>query len=712
MMGGPSSAMPPMGWESMKGSAGRGSYEDRFEDRRSFPDLDYGSSAELAQRKRAYLTMQGRAEERSSMPDHIMESRYVHMAPSAAARDMDLRAQDSRNGLDDMGYGGSGGYGRRPTTTMAVDSVRRMEAGGSSSSKLRGGPMAPPPPPGRGGMDMSRGGGGGPLSAAVRNSLDMRGRAAGPAGAAGESRTFAHKSWLDEPSAKLMRKDVEVIEIDNRKEEEDRRRQAKLRALQEEDEWKRKEEATRRKLLELERKEQEIMEKERRLQEDIRRKEEERRMEEQRREEERRLIEIREREQELLRKEEKLKRMEMERRRNEEMLLMEDERARQERLRRDRMGGRGGGGDHGGYHPGMDGRVHQSWVSSGQAGYGGPSSYGPTPHLPMGGGGVSVNRFDMQPPMHHHQFQVGFVDPRSARPGPHFVDGRHRNIAAGRGGGGDVGSQINTSIRSGGVQKRVASQPGRSSSDSRSSAFNRLGPKMPVKARLGGSKSGNGDRAGEKGMSVTIGSGGRQVAKKVDVNSFTVIDEVGAVEKKKTARETEAETKERAEIKERERKLKERLLKQEEERKIKEGGAQQSALHTLDTVVIKRREKPANTKTSANGKTMIIKTPNNLVAKLAAKLKEMPMPGVVPAQKTDKEKTALKKKIKDKYKKEDLPEKILYLALENVAYDESRAILLITKMLKDDTKKGEEEVITLEDNDEDKLDFEADEPDN
>jgi hypothetical protein len=37
------------------------------------------------------------------------------------------------------------------------------------------------------------------------------------------------------------------------------------------------------------------------------------------------------------------------------------------------------------------------------------------------------------------------------------------------------------------------------------------------------------------------------------------------------------------------------------------------------------------------------------------------------------------------YKKESLPERILYMALENVAYDESRAILLITKMLKDDS---------------------------
>jgi hypothetical protein len=40
-------------------------------------------------------------------------------------------------------------------------------------------------------------------------------------------------------------------------------------------------------------------------------------------------------------------------------------------------------------------------------------------------------------------------------------------------------------------------------------------------------------------------------------------------------------------VQERERKLKERLLKEEEERKKKE--QPESALHTLDTVVIKRR---------------------------------------------------------------------------------------------------------------------------
>jgi hypothetical protein len=33
-------------------------------------------------------------------------------------------------------------------------------------------------------------------------------------------------------------------------------------------------------------------------------------------------------------------------------------------------------------------------------------------------------------------------------------------------------------------------------------------------------------RKGSKGMSITIGGGARQVAKKVDVNSYTTIDQV------------------------------------------------------------------------------------------------------------------------------------------------------------------------------------------
>ncbi len=275
---------------------------------------------------------------------------------------------------------------------------------------------------------------------------------------------------------KMARKDVEIIEVEKekgdwtRKDEEERRRQAKLRE-QEEAEWKRKEEATRRKLEDLERKEREILEKERRLQEDIRRKEEQRHMEEQRREEERRLIEIRQREEELIRKEEKLKRMEMERRRNEELLRMEDERAHMERMRREQMT-RSGGHQRPYPTPGlMEMRMHPSFVPGAAAGFhGGQRGHGPL----------------QLPPSHHQPQPYGrFADPRSGRPSG-IMDSR--GYGSGRGG--------SSFGRGGAVPNNTAvSVPGRGrSSSSRASAFNRLGPKMPVKARLGGSKPGAADR--------------------------------------------------------------------------------------------------------------------------------------------------------------------------------------------------------------------------
>jgi len=563
-------------------------------------------------------------------------------------------------------------------------------------------------------MDLGRGILSGGVSA---RSMDMRGtggslpppgRAVAPPGGSFSGSATAdrpYKSWSDEPRAKQMRKDVEIIEVDKkgdwtRKEEAERRRRAKQRE-QEEAEMRRNEEATLRKLQELERKEREIMEKERRLQEEIRRKEEQRRFEEQRREEERRLIEIRQREEELLRKEEKLKRMEMERRRTEELLRLEDERAHMDRLRREEMERARDFQQQGQYRQMMEAQaVHQSWVSAEAArggGYGAQQrGYGP-PLMNFGGPLLDT-------PMQNQMPYGGHVGNRSTGGRAVVSDRRTIRSTSHRGGGGRPEVSAAPS-------KKAEHAAGRGSGATsgkitkRSSAFNRLGPKMPVKARLGGNKPDAADRqssgTGEKGMSITIGGGARQVAKKVGVVDAS----------HKPIRETEAERKEREKIKERERKLRERLLKEEEERKKKE--VSDPTIQSLDTVVIKRREKTGAAK-ATNGKTMTIKTPNNLVAKLAAKLKEMPKPGVIPAEKSDKEKTALKKKIKDKYKKESLPERILYMALENVAYDESRAILLITKMLKDDTNtpKKVPEVVTVDDNDEDKLDFEADEPDN
>jgi len=179
------------------------------------------------------------------------------------------------------------------------------------------------------------------------------------------------------------------------------------------------------------------------------------------------------------------------------------------------------------------------------------------------------------------------------------------------------------------------------------------------------------------------------------------------------------------EIKERERQLKERLLREQANRNktegtngtsetnVKQNDAETSGEADLDKVVIKKRAQRLSNEKDDSNKSLTVRTPKNLVGKLAMKLKELPKPAVEPSVKTDKEKVALKKKIKDKYAKSDLPEKILYLALENVAYEEDRVILLLDKMTKDNTAQSSptaEEIVTLDDDDQ--LDYEAEEPEN
>ena len=72
---------------------------------------------------------------------------------------------------------------------------------------------------------------------------------------------------------------------------------------------------------------------------------------------------------------------------------------------------------------------------------------------------------------------------------------------------------------------------------------------------------------------------------------------------------------------------------------------------------------------------------------LLAAEKRTPLPKPPPI-KTDTEKDDLRKKMKDKYeKKYDIPERILFMALESVLYDEEQAVNLITTMIEDDIKR-------------------------
>merc|ERR1719317_552784 len=71
--------------------------------------------------------------------------------------------------------------------------------------------------------------------------------------------------------------------------------------------------------------------------------------------------------------------------------------------------------------------------------------------------------------------------------------------------------------------------------------------------------------------------------------------------------------------------------------------------------------------------------------RLAEKRTPLPKP---PPIKTEKEKEELRKKMKDKYEKRyDIPERILFMALESVLYDEEQANNLVTSMIEDDIKR-------------------------
>merc|ERR1719312_2392241 len=71
--------------------------------------------------------------------------------------------------------------------------------------------------------------------------------------------------------------------------------------------------------------------------------------------------------------------------------------------------------------------------------------------------------------------------------------------------------------------------------------------------------------------------------------------------------------------------------------------------------------------------------------RLAEKRTPLPKP---PPIKTDKEKDDLRRKMKDRYEKKfDIPERILFMALESVLFDEDQANNLIQSMIEDDLKR-------------------------
>jgi len=184
------------------------------------------------------------------------------------------------------------------------------------------------------------------------------------------------------------------------------------------------------------------------------------------------------------------------------------------------------------------------------------------------------------------------------------------------------------------------------------------------------------------------GEGGRKVAREVDIDNYTTVDQIGDIEvskeeqAEKAAREAKLEEMteaDREQFKEKERKLKDRLLKEEEKLNV-----------DLDKIVIKKLETKPDDK-SMDEKVLVVKTPNNLIAKLAEKRKELAKKIIDPEPKSDQEKADVRKKFKEKYQSEErITEKILNMALESVFYDGEHGEELINKLLEEDNTAEEE----------------------
>merc|ERR1712112_423087 len=124
-----------------------------------------------------------------------------------------------------------------------------------------------------------------------------------------------------------------------------------------------------------------------------------------------------------------------------------------------------------------------------------------------------------------------------------------------------------------------------------------------------------------------------------------------------------------------------------------------------------------------NEKVLVVKTPNNLIAKLAEMRKELPKLIEDPPPKTDEEKQEARKKLRTKFQNESrITDKIVSMTLDSVFFDAAWGEELINKLLEEEKKEEEDEKkmeacavskLTEEDaigeEDHDKLDFEVDE---
>jgi len=209
----------------------------------------------------------------------------------------------------------------------------------------------------------------------------------------------------------------------------------------------------------------------------------------------------------------------------------------------------------------------------------------------------------------------------------------------------------------------------------------RLGAgKVSRKRRRPGSKERSEEKSekndeSKDNMQITIAGGdtndapgsSRKVARDVDIENFTVLDQVGEEEGEKS----------------------EASSKTEQNQNRSSHKSEEPV--DLEKVVIKRREKKDERK-SSDGKDLIVKKPSSLISKLAKRKQQMPPSHSEEKELTDQERSEIRKRCKAKYAEEEkVTEKVISMAMDLSNFDESETCQLIDSILKEESEETNED---------------------
>lgn len=196
--------------------------------------------------------------------------------------------------------------------------------------------------------------------------------------------------------------------------------------------------------------------------------------------------------------------------------------------------------------------------------------------------------------------------------------------------------------------------------------------------RRPGSKERSEDKksVGKNNMQITIEtdsskdgeSSKRKVAAEVDMENFTVVDEIGEVEGSKPEQMDTSNS---------------------------ESAPGESEVAPLDKVIIKKREKKDDRK-STEGRDLVIKKPSRLISILAKRRSQLSCSSAEAQSQveemTDQQRSAVRKKCKEKYSAEEkVTEKVISMALDLSQFDEVKTNNLIDSLLQEENEEMKED---------------------